>query len=252
MAWKQALASIKKEFKEEPVKPVPEKPKPKPAGPARPMEDEDALFLAAMGQRAVVAPRKEPVHEARVDVPKAAPAPAMSEPVESFAASMADLKGIKAMPRKGDARALVAPSKEAAAPIPVPAGSVPEEVEPVPSLEAEAQPESVAAEPVAQEAAPHGPRLIHLAAGMAVEVDGFLDLRGHSVQDALERLRERVQDAICLGWRTLHVHLGPESELAQMLEAFLHSAAAHGVSRYAQAPIPMGGSQAWILYLVQS
>jgi DNA-nicking Smr family endonuclease len=84
---------------------------------------------------------------------------------------------------------------------------------------------------------------------MAIDVDASLDLRGHSVPDAKERLRERIADGLAVGWRTLHVNLGPSEALKQGLLAFLASPAAASVQRYAQAPVPMGGSQAWILYL---
>ncbi|HWQ10454.1 MAG TPA: Smr/MutS family protein, partial [Holophaga sp.] len=91
--------------------------------------------------------------------------------------------------------------------------------------------------------------LIQLAAGMAIDVDATLDLRGHSGTDALERLKERLLDGHLLGWRTLHVHLGPSEALRTIFLEFLASPEAALVARYAQAPIPMGGAQAWILYL---
>jgi hypothetical protein len=108
-------------------------------------------------------------------------------------------------------------------------------------------PEEVS-EPV-PETARWSPQLIQLAAGMAIEVDGLLDLRGHSPADAVERLKERILDGHLLGWRTLHIHLGPDTELRQALLDFLAGPEANLIARYAQAPIPMGGSQAWILYL---
>ena len=83
---------------------------------------------------------------------------------------------------------------------------------------------------------------------MAVDVDGMLDLRGHSSQDALERLKERVLDGQVLGWRTLHLHLGNDPGLAEAFESFIGGPIAAGIARYAQAPIPMGGAQARILY----
>ena len=91
--------------------------------------------------------------------------------------------------------------------------------------------------------------LIQLAAGMAIEVDGVLDLRNHTLSDARERLKERVEDAGYLGWRSIHVILGPSEALKQGFLAFLTTPAAKPVVRYAQAPIPMGGLQAWIVYL---
>ncbi|HLO67704.1 MAG TPA: hypothetical protein VK188_11835, partial [Holophaga sp.] len=92
------------------------------------------------------------------------------------------------------------------------------------------------------------PVQINLAAGMAIDVDGALDLKGHGRGDAEERLKERILDGQALGWRSLHVTLGPDPELRDMLLDLLRGAAGTRVSRYAQAPIPMGGSQAWILY----
>jgi DNA-nicking Smr family endonuclease len=94
-----------------------------------------------------------------------------------------------------------------------------------------------------------GPLLIQLAAGMAIDVDASIDLRGHSISDAKERLRERIADGLAMGWRTLHVNLGQGEALKQGFLAFLASPAASAVQRYAQAPVPMGGPQAWILYL---
>ena len=94
--------------------------------------------------------------------------------------------------------------------------------------------------------------LIHLAAGMAIEVDGTLDLRRHSLNDARERLKERVKDASALNWRTLLLTFGPNEALKQGFLAFLTTPQAHQfINRYAQAPIPMGGEQAWIIYLNQ-
>jgi hypothetical protein len=89
---------------------------------------------------------------------------------------------------------------------------------------------------------------INLAAGMAIEVDGSLDLKGHSRNDGEERLKERVLDGYALGWRTLHVTLGPAPELREMLMDLLKASPGFPIARFAQAPIPMGGAQAWILY----
>jgi hypothetical protein len=84
---------------------------------------------------------------------------------------------------------------------------------------------------------------------MAIEVDGSLDLRGHSLSDAMERLKDRLGDGKVLNWRTLQVTLGPDSALHQGFLDMLDSGQAPMVARYAQAPIPMGGTQAWLLYL---
>ena len=89
---------------------------------------------------------------------------------------------------------------------------------------------------------------IHLAAGMAIVVDGSLDLKGHARSDAEERLKERILDGYALGWRTLHVLVGSSEELRAMVIDLLQSPAGRCVARYAQAPVPMGGPQAWILY----
>jgi len=79
-------------------------------------------------------------------------------------------------------------------------------------------------------------------------VDGVLDLRGHARSDGEERLKERILDGYALGWRTLHVHLGASPELSAMLMALLKSPEGRCIARYAQAPIPMGGPQSWVLY----
>lgn len=83
---------------------------------------------------------------------------------------------------------------------------------------------------------------------MAIEVDASLDLRGHSLSDALERLKDRLGDGVALGWRSLQVTLGPDPILHEGLLEMLASGQAPMVARYAQAPVPMGGSQAWLLY----
>jgi len=83
---------------------------------------------------------------------------------------------------------------------------------------------------------------------MAIEVDGVLDLRGHSRSDAMERLKDRLGDGAVLGWRTLQVLLGTAPELHEALLDLLNSGEIPLVSRYAQAPVPMGGNQAWLLY----
>jgi DNA-nicking Smr family endonuclease len=111
-------------------------------------------------------------------------------------------------------------------------------------------PEPVAvAAPEPKEAPTAPPQVqIQLAAGMAIVVDGSLDLKGHARSDAEERLKERILDGYALGWRTLHVVVGSSAELRQMVLDLLMSPAGRCVARYAQAPVPMGGAQAWILY----
>jgi len=241
MAWKKDLEKLKQALGAEdptPPKPAPPpRPQAKPTG-NRPIEEEDEMFLSAMGQRAQ--PRKaiapEPVQAAPAPSPVAAPAPA---PGAEFASAMGGLKGIVPIrtapvtaPKPPPAPLPVAPPQVAAQPEtpepePPPAPDVP-----VPSP-APAPPQAVQ---------------INLAAGMAIEVDGVLDLKGHGRTDAEERLKERIIDGRALGWRTLHVLLGPSEDLRQMLLEMLASPAAAGIARFAQAPIPMGGAQAWILY----
>lgn len=241
MVWKQDLAKLKKDMRAE-EGPAPKAPPPKPIPKpleSRPIEDEDAMFLAAMGGKPAAAPRpsKPKVEEAPMPQPEA-PAPA---PPENFQDAMDGLKGMK---RMGTAPVI----QRAEAPKPAPP--------PPPEPPVVHEPEVTVLEPVESPAKPapsiptghQGPQLIHLAAGMAVEVDGSLDLRGHSPEDALERLRERILDGLHLGWRTLHVNLGPSPQGRDAFLGYLGSSEARAISRYAQAPIPMGGSQAWIVY----
>lgn len=232
MVWNKDLAKLKQDLKtgEEapPKRPAP-KPAPKPAAP-RELEDEDALFLAAMGKRRPSAP---PEPDAS---PLAKPSPARP-PVEQtdFAEAMTALKGLKPV-----VSPKLPPRKEPAPP--------PEPVREEPAVEP--PPPAPAAEtPRAPEPPRWTPPLIQLAAGMAIDVDGSLDLRGHSASDAIERLKERLLDGHLLGWRTFHIQLGASEELRQAFLAFLDGPEAGLIARYAQAPIPMGGAQAWILYL---
>lgn len=234
MVWNKDLAKLKQSLKSEEGTP-PKRPAPKPAAKPevpRELEDEDALFLAVMGKRKP-APAGPSLDKTDPSSPsqEAKPAPAKGE----FTEAMASLKGMK----------------------PVPASRIPSEAKPAPKVEVlETKPPAlpepeVEAPPPEPEPAPSrtAPPMIQLAAGMAIEVDGALDLRGHSPSDAVERLKERLLDGHLLGWRTLHVQLGPSEELREAFLAFLSSPEGELISRYAQAPIPMGGAQAWILYL---
>ncbi len=241
MVWKQDLAKLKQQFKEagepKPKAQVP-KPVPKPEA-AGSIEDEDSLFLNAMGQRRA-APSPAPIKEKALPPTQAAPSAPPPPPVEDFQTAMGGLKGLKPLAP----RIPVESPKEQ--PVPPP-------VEPLENSVPVAPPEVAGAVVVpaapSVEAPPRtGPTLIHLAAGMAIEVDGSLDLRGHTAVDALERLRERLQDGVFLGWRTFHVTLGTSDEVRDSFLAFLGDPEARAITRYAQAPIPMGGSQAWILY----
>ncbi len=235
MAWKQSLAQIKKELKDElPTAPKPApKPPPPPAG--QTIQDEDALFLAAMGgARKVSKPAPTPL---RASEP---PTPIPSAPREEvdFGHAMAELKGVKPLGREDPTPKAVPPAQEhVPEPTLLPAAATLPPMEMLPSVEPPAE------TPVS------APVKIQLAAGMAIEVDGTLDLRNHSFQDGYDRLRERIQDARFLGWQTLHVLLGPSPELTDMLLGCILGSESGRIARYAQAPIPMGGAHAWILYL---
>ncbi|HEU4952556.1 MAG TPA: Smr/MutS family protein [Holophagaceae bacterium] len=222
------------------------------------------MFLAAMG-----APRPAanpavlttgPAEPLARPAPAPAPTPtAQDAPSEdpSFVESLADLKGLKPLARPAVLAA--APAPPAVPPVvpplppaaPAPASATAEALAPAPvptSLEVPAPPVEPVP-PAGEEAAVAGaaPRRIQLAAGMAVEVDAVLDLRHHSVEDALGRLRDRLEDGALMGWRTLHVILGEDPALTEALLGYLSSGAVR-IGRYAQAPIPMGGAQAWVLY----
>lgn len=239
MVWKQDLAKLRQALKasEEPApKAMPPKPAaPKPAPPAS-MAEEDALFLQAMGQRRAAPSVPEPPGVPSTEEP--APARAVpAAPEMDFSEAMSSMKGLK---RVGEPA------------LPLEAATPPKEG-PTRPLPPEPVTEPVAAETVLDpgpvpEPTRVGPPRIQLAAGMAIEVDGTLDLRGHTRVDALERLAERIQDGVVLGWRTLHIHLGPSEELAKAFQDYLATPKAQVIARYAQAPIPMGGPQAWILY----
>jgi len=242
MVWKKDLAKFKEELKKEGV-PVSLPPQPKPVPkPAAPLElpEEDALFLAAMGLRpakSVAAPIPGPDPES--PKPLEAPRPVREE-AEGFLEAMASLKGVKRSPQ-----AVPEAQSKPSQPLPEPAtvAAQPLPVDPTPRLVEAPKPEPTPREPQRRE-----PSLFQLAAGMAIEVDGVLDLKGHTRTDALERLRERILDGQALGWKTCHVILGASEELASAFREFLGRPEAAPIARYAQAPIPMGGIQAWILY----
>lgn len=240
MVWNKDLAKLKQELKSEegsePKKPAP-KPVPKPAAPKE-LEDEDALFLAAMGKRKIPSPANLELGEPE---PRKAAPPAPPAAPDDFKEAMASLKGMKPVQSARVGAEKQTPPSTPKPPVAPPPVEVPEE--PAATPEPAVQAASAAEPPRA------APMLIQLAAGMAIEVDGGLDLRGHSPADALERLKERILDGHLLGWRTLHVQLGPSEELRQTLLDYLAGSESELVIRYAQAPIPMGGAQAWILYL---
>lgn len=254
MAWKKDLEKLKKTMDPE-APPPPKAPvRPKPAE-SRPLEEEDAVFLSAMGHRprpSGPGPLPAATPPARASAPPAAPAEA------EFAAAMGDLKGVVTLRSQepGAARTTQqgAPGGPSA-PKPAPqAVAAPAPPEPRPEAGPEAK-APLAPPPPAKEAhapspatEPAQPVQINLAAGMAIDVDGTLDLKGHSRSDAEERLKERILDGHALGWRSLQVILGPSEELRSMLLELVKGVSAPHIARYAQAPIPMGGTQAWILY----
>lgn len=240
MVWKQDLAKLRQALKasEAPTPKAPPKAPPPKPGPPKSLEDEDSLFLQAMGQRAPMVALAAAAPAGDIPQEKSpTPQPTLQE---DFLEAMGQLKGLKRAQGDGPAAPALAPPP-APSPIPSPGDRPEPPPEPAPAVMAGVEP------------APAGPARIQLAAGMAIEVDGSLDLRGHSRVDALERLSERVQDGVFLGWRTFHVNLGPSEDLRQAFLDFLTSPGARSaLIRYAQAPVPMGGTQAWILYFAPS
>jgi hypothetical protein len=241
MAWKQDLAKLKQQLGPETPAPAPKampKPVVKSKGPGA-LEDEDAVFLSAMGLK----PAARPVRTVAAEVPVAGAAPPSPPAPETFQEAVRDLKGLKPLSQD-------LPGQRASAPPPPPKVATPPQPAPA-ALPAKVQ------EPAAPEIPLPGPEPLlvpfvplrfQLAAGMAIEVDGSLDLKGHSLVDAMERLKDRLGDAVVLGWRSLLVTLGPDPALHEGLLALLALGQATMVARYAQAPVPMGGTQAWLLY----
>jgi len=242
MAWKKDLAKLKQDLAKEEAPPAKSTPPPK-ARTAHPVsssiEEEDDIFLSAMGLRPKAGARP-PAAVLRDDPPAVIlPKPAPQAAKAEFSSAMGDLKGLKPLKPELPPEAPAAPAPEPAAPAPeAPAASAPEAPAPAPPPAAESGP-APSTPPQVQ---------INLAAGMAIVVDGSLDLKGHARKDAEERLKERILDGYALGWRTLHVMVGSSPELRQMVLDLLNSPAGGCVARYAQAPVPMGGAQAWILY----
>lgn len=256
MVWKQDLAKLKKDLQEnagatELPKSTPVK-KPEKPMVSRPLEEEDALFLQSMGKSPAPPPMPAGPLKTKTEPPPLRPAAADEN--ASFGAAMGELKGLKPMAGAG-----VPPPLPDAAAAALPAQELPPSRLDATALKAPLLSQLMAASeetrpldappPPPEAIKPKGPVLIQLAAGMAIEVDGLLDLRNHTLSDARERLKERLEDALMIGWRSVHVILGPSEALKQGFLAFLTTPSARAVQRYAQAPVPMGGSQAWILYL---
>lgn len=268
MAWKQDLAKLKQQLAPEDPGPAPKvlpRSAPKPKGPSR-LEDEDAVFLSAMGLRGA-SPKPIPPD---ADAPPAVEPPVAANPVaaaaatptlppspppevpDTFEAAVQELKGLKPLPRglgsRGGGTIRRSPSP--------PGSEAPSPLPPSPEVAAPRPPEDLveplqvapAPEPADPEVPLPAPLRFQLAAGMALEVDGILDLRGHSVPDAVGRLKDRLGDGQVLGWRSLQVTLGTDPRLHEGVLDLLASGQAPMVARYAQAPVPMGGNQAWLLY----
>ncbi len=264
MAWKQDLAKLKQQLKpEEPVSPAPKpppKPAPKPQGPGT-LVDEDAVFLSAMGLKS--APSR-PAQAGSAPAPSSAQAsaqpPPPPAPPETFEEALKDLKGLKPLSRGPLAKAAptqvpaqgLAKDLAQAPPLPVAPSVGATPPAPIEAPLAEVVPVEPARAPRDLPTPSTLPVRFQLAAGMAIEVDGVLDLRGHTLQDAIDRLKDRLGDGLVLGWRSLQVILGPDPQLHEGLLAQLASGALPMVARYAQAPVPMGGSQAWLLYFTPS
>jgi hypothetical protein len=176
MAWKKDLAKLKQDLgKEEGLPPGKSAPPPK-AKPLHPVsqsiEEEDNIFLSAMGLRPKAGPA-EPVAALVKDEPPAfiQPKPAPLAGKVEFSTAMGDLKGLKPL-------AQPAVQEKPAAPVPVPEA-------PVPPPPAPPEPAPVDAAPEIKEAPAAPPQVqIQLAAGMAIVVDGSLDLKGHARSDA--------------------------------------------------------------------
>ncbi len=311
MAWKQDLAKLKQQLAPEESAPVGKlKPKlaPKPEGPLV-LDDEDAVFLSAMGHKPTPKRPAPAATESQAATPPEEPRPIP----ESFQEAILDLRGFKPMakgfrdqpdkpkalaqapppPPEPPAQATAAPVIEVEIPRPSPVEPEPlpapesfqeaiqglrgfkpmakgirdQPVQPLPSPPAPpALPEPPApaapapavleveapriSQPIPEPlpARPPAPTRFQLAAGMAIEVDGTLDLRGHSLADALDRLQDRLGDGQVLGWRSLQVTLGQDPLLHEGLLNLMASGQVPMVARYAQAPVPMGGNQAWLLY----
>ena len=243
MVWSKELARLKSDLKAQdgnvPAMPLPAaKPVPPPA-PPRTLEEEDALFLTAVGKP------KFASHKFLLDI----------EEQGEFEEAMSQLKGIKQ--NKPDLQAVAQP-EDLPVDKPEDAGrhlclEGPKEDADVrsgspPSAEPPDEPKELPEKSVEVPEAKGPPEKIQLAAGMTIEVDGQLDLRNHCDEDAHERLKERVMDGFCLGWRSLHVVLGNSDSLHQVLADYIGSPHSGAIAKYAQAPIPMGGEKAWILY----
>jgi hypothetical protein len=259
MVWSNDLAKLKQSLKAAEGESAheqrpPAKTKPQPPQVWKSLEEEDAMFLTAMGKAAAPAPK-----------PGAAPSGS-----DGFGEAMRGLGGVRSLatdrkePKgpsagheqtKGRAAVSLAPLTPLGAPAADPAGTSPSSAARGAQKAGAASAAGAGRDNAGEraEGAPHPlPEMIHLAAGMTIEVDGVLDLRRHNEVDAGERLKEKVMDGACLGWRAMHVILGNSGPLRQVLLEYMASPPARMLAKYGEAPVPMGGAQAWILYFVHA
>ena len=242
MVWSKDLAKLKQDLRVQdendpappPARPV--KSKPPTAGP-KSLEEEDALFLAAIGKSLTVAPKAYESLEGDGDFIEA-----MSQ-LKGIKPTRSDIPASSEMPWASNALGDNATAPQNAIEIQMEDISIASEIAAYEASEGHKR--SGCAEPIKIT-----PEKIQLAAGMVIEVDGVLDLRNHNAEDALERLKERVYDGAFLGWRTLHVILGNSESLHSVFLDYIDSPQSSPLTKYAQAPLPMGGAQAWILYFV--
>ncbi|MDR2562072.1 MAG: hypothetical protein LBC63_09925 [Holophagales bacterium] len=239
MVWSNDLAKLKQDLKAKDASgdgstaPQPP-PRQAPAQTApKPLEEEDALFMTAVGKSISHPAAQRNIEEHGAE--------------EEFTKAMSQLKGV----RPSDPRAQASKNEvghadhaNSAHGAPHPAPRPPDDFEGFEDFADIGQ----AKGEKRNKGDKARPEEFHLAAGMVIEVDGQLDLRNHNEADARERLAERVLDGQCLGWRSLHVILGNSDALRQVLRDYLDSPQSSPLAKYAQAPVPMGGNKAWILY----
>jgi len=230
MVWSNDLAKLKQDLKAKDATGggniAPLAPAKQAAAPIvpKPLEEEDALFMTAVGKSI-----SHPVAQKQLEEQNTG---------DEFAKAMSQLKGVKPSGQGTAAYADSAFNAQRAAPRPADDFEGFEDFADICLTKSERRDRGDRAKP----------EEFHLAAGMVIEVDGQLDLRNHNETDARERLAERVMDGQCLGWRSLHVILGNSETLHQVLRDYLNSPQSSPVVKYAQAPVPMGGNKAWILY----
>ena len=124
MAWKQDLAKLKQQLG--PEAPVAPKPPPRPAPkPAGSLDDEDAMFLSAMGLKAA---KTKPPARTQESAPLEAVAPAEPPPPETFQDAVKELKGLKAMPKGLQHAAKPAKAPPKATQVEPPCPAEPEEI----------------------------------------------------------------------------------------------------------------------------